>query len=66
MAKQGKCSTCKTRFVWDKDIKLEDATCPNCPENTPLEATSNLSELPKRRAYVQTLASHGPYLYLED
>ena len=41
MAKQGKCSNCRTRWTWDKEMKIEKCYCPTCGKT--LETTSNQS-----------------------
>jgi len=41
MAKQGKCSNCRTRWTWDKEMKIEKCHCPTCGKT--LEVTSNQS-----------------------
>jgi predicted amidophosphoribosyltransferase len=45
MAKQGKCESCKTRFVWAKETLLHKCHCPKC--GRPLQQTSHLLKWPK-------------------
>ena len=30
MAKQGKCDDCQIRWIWEREVKLYNVTCPNC------------------------------------
>ena len=43
MAIQGKCTKCKRRYTWDRDLKMSLTECPAC--NSRLQATTHLSEL---------------------
>jgi len=52
MAKQGKCEECKIRWLWDREIKLDQVCCPNC--ESPLKQTWHKSSYQVRLHTVTT------------
>ena len=44
MAKQGKCTSCRIRYTWSRDIALWRTNCQKCGRI--LEATSRLNQWP--------------------
>ena len=54
MGKQAKCTKCKVRFVWKREIRLKKppALCPLCGER--LESTTHLLRFPVRKLEPRT------------